>query len=298
MKATEVVIVGAGPAGISTAIQLRRYNIEPLLFEKYAVGSLLRNANLVENYPGFPEGISGSELVNIFSKHLERAGVKVCFEEVSELDYSDEKYTVKTNKQTVASRIAVIATGTKPKKIKNLSIPADAEPYVLCEIYPIISEVGKSIAIIGASDAAFDYALNLARQNKVLILNRGSKTRCLPLLLERAKKNENILYEEDAIVTSIEKYNNGLMLHCSNKNGNAKINCTYLVIATGRKPNIGFISSKLKSNIGKLQKLKLLHIIGDIKNDIYRQISIAVGEGTRAAMEIHEKLKLINESTC
>ena len=298
MKIGDVVIIGAGPAGISTAIQLRRYNIEPLLLEKSAVGGLLRNANLVENYPGFPEGIIGTKLVSVFSKHLERAGVKVCFEEVLELDFTNGKFTIRTNKQTITSRMVVMATGTKPKKIKNLSIPADIEPYVLYEIYPIISEVGKSIAIIGAGDAAFDYALNLASHNKVTILNRGSKIKCLPLLWDRAVKNDNISYEENTIVMSIEKNNNGLELHCTNKNGDKKINCSYLVIAIGREPNLDFISSNLKPNIDKLQRSKLLYIIGDIKNDKYRQTSIAVGEGTKAAMEINEKLKLIHEGTC
>ena len=298
MKISDVVIIGAGPAGISTAIQLRRYNIEPLLLEQSAVGGLLRNANLVENYPGFPEGIIGIELVNIFLKHLDRAGVKVYFEVVSELDYNNKNFTVKTNKQTITSRIAVIATGTKPRKITNLSIPADIEHYVFYEVYPIINEVGKNIAIIGAGDAAFDYALNLSRHNKVTILNRGSKTKCLPLLWERAAKNENISYEENTTVESIEKYNDGLKLHCSQARSEKKIICTYLVIAIGRKPDNSFISSNLKLNIDKFQKSKLLYLIGDIKNDMYRQTSLAVGEGTRAAVEIHEKLKIKNESTC
>lgn len=298
MQNADAVIIGAGPAGISTAIQLRRYNIEPLLLEKSAVGGLLRNASLVENYPGFSDGITGKELVNIFSKHLARAGVEVCFEEVLELDYDNEKFTIKTNNQTIKSRIAVIATGTNPRKITNPSISADIESSVFYEVYPIMNDVGKTIVIIGAGDAAFDYALNFARQNKVTILNRGSETKCLPLLWESAVKNENLSYEKDTKVKSIEKHSGGLILHCSNKNGGTKINCTYLVIAIGRKPNIGFISLNLKANIDNLQKSKRLHIIGDIKNDKYRQASIAVGEGTRAAMEINEKLKLIHESNC
>jgi thioredoxin reductase len=290
VKTNDVVIIGAGPSGISTAIQLRRYNIEPLLLEKRAVGGLLRNANLVENYPGFPKGIIGTELVNNFSKHLELAGVKVCFEEVFELDYNNNYFIVKTYKQTITSRIVVIATGTTPMKITNLSIRADIESYVFYEVYPIINKVGKNIAIIGAGDAAFDYALNLARHNKVTILNRGSKTKCLPLLRERAERNENISYEEDTMVKSIEKHNGKLKLYYSNKNGYREILCSYLLIAIGRKPNLNLISSNLKLNINKLQKSKLLYTIGDIKNNIFRQTSIAVGEGTRAAMEIHEKL--------
>ena len=118
------------------------------------------------------------------------------------------------------------------------------------------------------------------------------------MLWDRATKNENISYKENTIVKSIEKNNNGLELHCTNKNSDKQINCSYLVIAIGREPNLNFISSNLKSNIDKLLKSKLLYIIGDIKNDKYRQTAIAVGEGTKAAMEINDKLKLIHESTC
>ena len=92
-----VAIIGAGPAGLSTAIQLKRYKIDPLLFEKNLVGGLLRNAHLVENYPGFTNGIVGIELAKHFLRHLYKTGVKVNYEEVKEVDYDEEKFFVKTN---------------------------------------------------------------------------------------------------------------------------------------------------------------------------------------------------------
>ena len=89
MNVEHVTIIGAGPAGIATALQLKRYGITPIILEKNTIGGLLRNAHLVENYPGFPKGISGVNLVRLFRKHLERAAITIFPEEVINLDIED-----------------------------------------------------------------------------------------------------------------------------------------------------------------------------------------------------------------
>ncbi|MFC2092276.1 NAD(P)/FAD-dependent oxidoreductase [Bacteroidota bacterium] len=289
-----VVIIGAGPAGLSTAIQLKRYNIEPLLFEKNLVGGLLRNANLVENYPGFVNGISGVELVNAFSRHLDKAGIKINYEEVKEVDHCKGEFFVKTNSKNVACKIIVLATGTKPKVISSLKITSEISKLNFYEIYPIRKARNKEIAIIGAGDAAFDYALNLARFNKVTIFNRGHKTKCLPLLWERALKNENIIYLKNIAVKNIKQNNDELVLSCCDKMGEYEMTFSYLVIAIGRSPNLNIISTNLKRNLVGLQKSKYLFIIGDARNDMYRQTAIAAGDGIKTAMKIYRKLNREN----
>ena len=151
-----MVIIGAGPAGLSTAIQLKRYDIEPTLLEKEEIGGLLRNANLVENYPGFPSGVPGPELVKLFKKQLENAQIKVYFEKVLELDYKNGLFSIKTNQKKITCRIVVIASGTKPRKLSNLDLPTEIENHIFYEIYPLTQVTNKKIAIIGAGDAAFD----------------------------------------------------------------------------------------------------------------------------------------------
>ena len=286
-----VAIIGAGPAGLSTAIQLKRYNIEPLLFEKNVAGGLLKNANLVENYPGFSDGISGIELARHFLKHLYKTGVKVNYEEVKEVDYGEEGFFVKTNSENIVCKVVVLATGTKPKEIPGLKITTEISKLIFYEIYPILKVRNKDIAIIGAGDAAFDYALNLARFNKVTIFNRGKETKCLPLLWEKTVKNENIIYLKDTAVKSIKQDNDGLTLSCCDKKGEHEMTLSFLVVAIGRNPNLDLISTNLKKNLSRLKNSKSLFIIGDVKNDMYRQTAIATGDGIKTAMEIYRKLK-------
>jgi len=290
MNVNDVVIIGAGPAGLGAAIQFKRYGIEPILLEKEKVGGLLRNANLVENYPGFPEGIPGPELINLFKRQLKNVRVKIQYEEVLELDNRKGVFIIYTTQRTIISRIVLIASGTKPQKLSNLNISNDFENRIFYEVYPLAQVANEKIAIIGAGDAAFDYALNLSKKNDVVILNRGSRVKCLPLLFERCMENEKISYLENIQIKNIEYFDNYLTLTCYDTTGEREIYVSYLLVATGRDPCLDFLSENLKKNLEKLQKSKVLHIIGDVKNDIYRQTAIAVGDGIKAAMEIYRKL--------
>ncbi|MDP3185374.1 MAG: NAD(P)/FAD-dependent oxidoreductase, partial [Anaerolineales bacterium] len=180
MNKTETLIIGAGPAGIATAIQLKRFGLPPILLEKDRVGGLLRNANLVENYPGFPNGIPGPKLIALFEKQTRRVGAEVTFDEVTRLDYDGEVFLVDTTRNTFSAKYVIVATGTKPKPLP-IKIPAQVEGKVFSEVWPLAGVKNKRILVVGAGDAAFDYALNLAsRENTVTILNRSHETVCLP----------------------------------------------------------------------------------------------------------------------
>lgn len=288
MKVEDVTIVGAGPAGIAAAIQLKRWGIEPLLLEADHVGGLLVNANLVENYPGFPDGISGIDLVELFKSQLARVDVVARYEEVLEIDH-DENFKLRTSKREFESKFAVIASGTQPSTFDSVSIPKEVIGKVFYEVYPIIGVEGKIIAIIGAGDAAFDYAMNLSRKNEVTILNRGSKRKCLPLLWERTQKSAHISYNENTALYAIADNGNRLVLKCKIPPGDWELVTDYVIFAIGRKPRMGFLSKRLTELASELKKEGTLFFVGDVANDIYRQTTIAVGDGVRAAMKICEK---------
>lgn len=280
-KKHTVAIIGAGPAGISCAIQLKRYKIDYIIFEKDSPGGLLLNANLVENYPGFPEGIPGNKLVSLFCKQLKYHRIKPVRENVVFVDYKNG-FRIKTDKGTYQSDILVIASGTKPKTL-SIDVSKDIKPKIHYDIITLKKTKEKRIGIIGAGDAAFDYALNISRKNKVMILNRSKVHRCLPSLFERCMKNKNIKYIVDFVLSKIEFKNKNLILYSRNKK---TISVDLLLIAIGRKPNIDFLKDMDKRQIQRLENIKKLYMIGDVKNMIFRQTAIAMGDGIKAAMEI------------
>lgn len=284
MIESRIIIIGAGPAGITAAIQLRRYGLPCIVLEKERVGGLLWNANLLENYPGFPVGVSGPKLASLMEQQAKRIGVQINSEEVIRVANNSDpafKFYIRTDRNEYASGCLVIASGTKPRSTP-FNIPMNCAERVLSEVHPLLGERGKKIVIIGAGDAAFDYALSLVKKgNSVTILNRGREVKCMKLLWDRVMANSAIKYRSECCVIGFEaeKVEGGLKVRCAS--GEA-IAADYLLYAIGRVPQVDFLSKQLSAH-----DCPGLYHIGDVKNGLYRQAAIAAGEGLRAAMDIY-----------
>ncbi|MGB7875406.1 MAG: NAD(P)/FAD-dependent oxidoreductase [Anaerolineales bacterium] len=291
MKTDEVAIIGAGPAGTTAAIQLKRYGIPFVLLERERVGGLLWNANLVENYPGFPAGVSGPKLIHLIEKQMERIGVEVTFDSVSRLQYGRSGFHIKTIRAEYNPRYVIVASGTRPNPIP-LAIPDRAQGRVFSDVYHLLDETQKRIVIVGAGDAAFDYALNLTKnRNSVTILNRGGGVQCLRLLWERAMVEPAIEYHAETPVRAVEV--DETLPERGGETGNRfrvrteageSFEADYLLFAIGRVPQTDFLSAELVD-----QHIKGLYFVGDVRNGLYRQAAIAAGDGLRAAMDIYFK---------
>jgi len=286
MNPDNVVIIGAGPAGMTAAIQLKRYGIPFTLLEKERVGGLLWNANLVENYPGFPAGVTGPKLIQLIEKQMVRIGIEVVYENVLRVSNNTQKniFHIKTQNNNYTTPNLIIASGTLPVSIP-LNIPRKCKNRVFSDIWPLLGIQDRKVVIIGGGDAAFDYALNLVKKrNFVTILNRGGEVKCLGLLWERAKAETAIEYRAETPVSAVEVDDNGDRLRVWTEAGES-IEADYLLFAIGRVPQTDFLSAELIN-----QKVKGLYFVGDVQNGFYRQAAIAAGDGLRAAMEIYYKI--------
>ena len=292
MQKTSVIIIGAGPAGLTAAMQLKRFGISALVFEGKELGGLLHNANLVENYPGFPHGVTGVKLVNLLKKQIERIGVEIIEERVVSLNYESGNFFVATEQNDYRAEVVVIASGTKPRQFDDSLIAENAKSRVFYEVRDLLDVADEEIIIVGAGDAAFDYALNLARRNnRVKILNRGTKVKALGVLVERARENENISYLEDARVKKICLGERGLRVDVAHREDVAIMEASLILGALGRIPNLDFLSEETHQKEDELVAQGILHFVGDVRNGIFRQTAIAAGDGLCAAMKIDQFFK-------
>jgi thioredoxin reductase len=165
---------------------------------------------------------------------------------------------------------------------------------VYYEVYPLREVHGKRIAIVGAGDAAFDYALSLSRHNEVSILGRSETARCIPVLRERSGTDRNIAWQGGIVLEEVTPEGKGLSLWCRTVDGRMgwELEVDYLIFAIGRDPCLDFLDDGTAARLDGLVDTGVLYLVGDVKNDIYRQTAICVGDGVRAAMSICSRVGL------
>jgi len=282
-----IAIIGAGPAGIAAALQLNLFGIKPLIFEKNKIGGLLHNAFQVNNYPGLKKGINGIRLANNFKKQL-IINNKVIFENVIKTQFIQNQFVISSDKKKYNSDYLIVASGSiaKPNQLSETD-----NKLIFSEIDLLLQKKNKKIAIIGAGDAACDYALSLSRNNEVSIFNKSNEIKCNEWLFKRFKKSKKIKYFENSQLKNIEKFNNALTLGIQIENQMLEMSYNYLIFAIGRQSNLFFLEDFGQGKIDKLILDNKLHIIGDAANSYLRQTGIAVGDGIKAAMKIFNESK-------
>ncbi|PIR52801.1 hypothetical protein COU76_04620 [Candidatus Peregrinibacteria bacterium CG10_big_fil_rev_8_21_14_0_10_49_10] len=267
------IVIGAGPAGITAAVHMKRSGLKVALFEKGRIGGLLRNANRVENYLGFPDGISGKELIAYFEDHLIKNQVPLIREEIVEIGGEEDAYVVKTAAASYTGATVVIATGTVAKQA---GFPGEKElvgTTLFYEVADVPEEARHAIiVVVGGGDAAFDYALHLHRQGHFPTLVTRSEACCLPMLRVRAEE-KGIPFLEHLDVLGVRGKGDGIEVQCANQT----LQAHYVLIAVGREPYYPRITAYNRSGI---------HFAGDVHGSRFRQVHIAAGDALRIAMDI------------
>jgi thioredoxin reductase len=279
---------------VAAAVQLARHGIAPLVFERAEPGGLLRTAWLVENLPGFPGGLPGPELADLLARQLRASGAEVVGSEVVSLGLAEGVLACGTDSGDFLFRAVIVASGTRPRPVTGVDIAPDASEWIFREVGELWGVEGKSIAIVGGGDAAFDYAQGLCNENDVTIVMRGARARCLPLLEERARSCGRVTLRTRTRVASVSVAEGGGLLLAAEVDGpggaREELASDYLVLAMGREPNDWFLSQELRRSEEELCARGELVFAGDVRSGIFRQASIAAGQGTQAAMKVARML--------
>ena len=293
-----VVIVGAGPAGIAAGMFLKRAGVELLLLDEREPGGLLREANLVENYPGFPDGISGRELASLMTQQMEKLGVRLEKRFVTKVSPKDHSFVTETKTDTYESDAVIIATGTAPKKVEMegaIELEGRRLFYGLASIETDDIR-DKRVLILGGGDAAFDYAINMStRGNSVTIASRSTAS-CLPLLLERAEARGIEIFEKCVSERMMES-TDGVRVECARDDDKKVFEADIVIVAHGREPRVDMLPPELRERIDDsgerppMTGIEGLFVAGDVVRGIHRQAAIAAGDGVLAAMHVEKLLK-------
>jgi thioredoxin reductase (NADPH) len=286
----QVVVIGGGPAGCACAIQLKRYGIDCIIIEKNRIGGLLWNANLIENYMGFPIGVRGSQLIQLINDHLEYTKTPIIFDEVKHCTYADYVFTLKLKETTIQADYLVLANGTVPKK-PFAEITEEAAKRMFYEVADTNERAYQHFAIIGSGDAAFDYAINLSQYGtKSDIFCRTSEIKAIPLLAERSKTIPGINVYLNHSLTKVVIDGEKLRLTFESDGMMKEVEVDYIIFAIGREPDFSIFSESINSKREELIKEEKLVFIGDCVNGMNRQSSIASGMGINSAMNIYRKI--------
>lgn len=298
----DLVIIGGGPAGLTAGIYAARARLNTCLLEMGVPGGLAATTEIIENYPGFPDGIAGPELMMKFQAQAEKLGLLIRTESVTGVSLDGDVKKITTTSGVHESKTVIIATGSYPKK---LGVPGENELYGMGVSYCATCDGAffrkREVVVVGGGDAAIDEAQFLTRfASKVTIVHRREGFRAAQITLDRAKANPKIEFKLNAIVESIEGSNGVEAVRLKDTvTGEAmRIPAQGVFIYVGQQPNSEFLASGLATTAqGYIQVDSKLHTslpgvfaAGDIRDTALRQVSTAVGDGALAAMEAERYL--------
>ncbi len=304
MSIENVIIIGSGPAGFTAGLYTSRAQLNPLLITGNEIGGQVALTNEIENYPGFPDGVSGGELVERFQKQAERFGTRIEYDYVSEVDFSEHPFTVRTQfGSEYKTKSVIISTGATPRK---LQIPGETEltgrGVSYCGTCDGFFFRGKEVVVIGGGDSAIEEGIFLTRfATKVTIIHRRDELRASRILQKRGFENEKIEFVWDSIPVTINAGENGAVKSVTLKNVKTEEISDFatdgVFIFIGHVPNGQIFDGQLDMVDGYAVTDKYMHTsvpgifaAGEIQDNRFRQVASSVGQGTQAAMEAEKFL--------
>lgn len=300
-----VVIIGSGCAGLTAAIYAARANLKPLVIDGYEPGGQLTLTTMVENYPGFPDGILGPELIENMRKQAQKFGAEFKSGAVTDVELSRRPFRVTAGKETYETKTLIVAAGASARLL-NLEnerklMGHGVSTCATCDGYFFR---GKEIAVVGGGDSAMEEATFLTRYaSRVHLIHRRKEFRASKIMLERARANEKIQFVTPAAVEDVVDVSKGAVeavkLRNLETNETRVLPVEGVFIAIGHDPNTKIFQGKLEmdpngylvSRNGSKTTVPGVFVAGDVQDHRYRQAVTAAGSGCMAAMDAEKFLE-------
>jgi thioredoxin reductase (NADPH) len=296
----ELIVIGGGPAGFTAALYAARANLNPLVIEGFAWGGQLMITSDVENYPGYPTGILGPEMMQDFRKQAERFGTEFITDDVSKVDFSEHPFRVWVGEDEYRAEAIIISTGANARQLgleSERNLQGRGVSY--CAVCDAAFFKERQVVVVGGGDSAMEEANFLAKfATKVTVVHRRESFRASPIMVDRARANDRIEFVLDSVVEEVrgaeDGHVTGVVVRNVETNAETEIPADGIFVAIGHDPSTALFRGQIDMDEagyivtkGKTSETNIPGVFaaGDVQDHVYRQAVTAAGSGTMAALD-------------
>jgi thioredoxin reductase (NADPH) len=294
----EIIVIGGGPAAFTAALYSARANLNPLVIEGFAWGGQLMITSDVENYPGYPDGVLGPEMMQDLRRQAERFGTEFLTDDVTKVDFSERPFRVWVGEDEYRAEAVVVATGANARQLgldSEKKLQGRGVSY--CAVCDAAFFKEREIVVVGGGDSAMEEATFLAKfASKVTVVHRRDSFRASPIMVDRARSNERIEFLLDSVVAKVlgDDTVTGVLVRNVKTEETVEIPADGFFVAIGHDPNTALFRGQLDMDDGGYIETKGkttetnvggVFAAGDVQDHVYRQAVTAAGSGCMAALD-------------